>query len=203
MWMREEASKPVFPVPVADSTATGVDGARTAGLAGDRDVVYIGKSVVIKGELSGSEDVTVDGRFEGLIDLKQNVLTIGLNGRIKAQIYAKGAVVLGEVVGNIKASDLVSIADTGAVEGDIIAPRVVIAEGARFRGKIDTLGGARPKGEQQPASEAKPQDQPQSQATVAAKAPASATAGQGDGAVPNEPVKRREDRYRRHTGRHP
>ena len=174
MWKREEASKPVVPVPVADLTATGVGGARAVGRAGDRDVVNIGKSVVVKGALSGSEDLTVDGRVEGQIELKQNVLTIGQNGRIKAQICAKGVVVLGEVVGNIKASDMVSIRDTGAVEGDIIAPRVAIAEGARFRGKIDMQRGAKTKGEEKPGAEAKPQEQ----ATVAAKAPASAPAGQ-------------------------
>ena len=178
MWKREEASKPVLPAPPADITAPGVGGARTAGRAGDRDVVNIGKSVLIKGELSGSEDLTVEGRVEGQIELKQNVLTIGQHGRIKAQIFAKGVVVLGEVIGNIKASDKVSIRDTGAVEGDIIAPRVAIAEGARFRGKIDMQRGARPKGSEKPGSEAKPQDQPQQQSTLAAKAPASATAGQ-------------------------
>jgi cytoskeletal protein CcmA (bactofilin family) len=178
MWKREEASKPVVPVPVADITATGVGGARTVGRAGDRDVVKIGKAVVIKGELSGSEDLTVDGQVDGQIELKQSVLTIGQNGRIRAEILAKGVVVLGEVVGNIKASDMVSIRDTGAVEGDIISPRIAIAEGARFRGKIDMQRGAKPKGEQQPGSEAKSQEQPQQQATMAAKAPASATAGQ-------------------------
>jgi cytoskeletal protein CcmA (bactofilin family) len=178
MWKREEASKPVVPVPAADIAATGVGGAGAVGRTGDRGVVKVGKSVVIKGELSGSEDLTVDGQVEGQIELKQNVLTIGRNGRITAQIFAKGVVVLGEVVGNIKASDMVSIRETGAVDGDIIAPRIAIAEGARFRGKIDMQQGARPKGEQQPGSEAKPQEQPQQQATVVAKAPASAPAGQ-------------------------
>ena len=160
MWKREEASKPVVPEPLADMMATGEGGASTVGLTADRDVMNIGKSVVIKGELSGSEDLTVDGHVEGQIDLKQNVLTIGQNGRIKAQISAKSVVVLGEVVGNIKASDMVTIRDTGAVEGDIISPRIAIAEGARFRGKIDMQRGAKPKGELQPGPEAKRQEQP-------------------------------------------
>ena len=177
MWKREEASKPVVPVPAAESAATGVGGAGAVGRTGDRGVVNIGKSVVIKGELSGSEDLTVDGQVEGQIELKQNVLTIGRNGRITAQIFAKGVVVLGEVVGSIKASDIVSIRETGVVEGDIIAPRIAIAEGARFRGKIDMQGGVRPKGEEKPGSAAEQQEKTQSQATVAAKAPASATAG--------------------------
>ena len=177
MWKREEAVKPVNPAPAADITATGVGGVRAAGRAGDRDVVNIGKSVLIKGELSGSEDLTVEGQVEGRIELEQHVLTVGPHGRIRAQIFAKVVVVLGEVVGNIKASDKVWIRDTGAVEGDIVAPRVAIAEGARFRGKIDMQRGVRPKGEEKPGSAAKPQDQTQPQATAAAKAPASATAG--------------------------
>ena len=177
MWKREEASKPVNPAPAANIIATGVGGARAAGRAGERDVVNIGKSVLIKGELSGSEDLTIEGQVEGQIELKQHVLTVGPHGRIRAQIFAKAVVVLGEVVGNIKASDKVSIRDTGVVEGDIVAPRVAIAEGARFRGKIDMLRGVRPKGEEKPGSKAKPQEQTQPQATAAAKAPASTTAG--------------------------
>ena len=177
MWKREEASKPVNPAPAANITATGVGGARAAGRVGDRDVVNIGKSVLIKGELSGSEDLTIEGQVEGLIELKEHVLTVGPHGRIRAQIFAKAVVVLGEVVGNIKASDKVSLRNTGVVEGDIVAPRVAIAEGARFRGKIDMLRGVRPKGEEKPGSKAKPQEQTQPQATAAAKAPASTTAG--------------------------
>ena len=177
MWKREEASKPVNPAPAANITATGVAGERAAGRVDDRDAVNIGKSVLIKGELSGSEDLTIEGQVEGQIELKQHVLTIGPHGRIRAQIFAKVVVVLGEVVGNIKASDKVSIRDTGAVEGDIFAPRVAIAEGARFRGKIDMQRGVRPKGEEKPGSEAKRQEQTQRQATAVGKAPASATAG--------------------------
>ena len=177
MWKREEASKPVNPAPAANITATGVAGERAAGRVDDRDAVNIGKSVLIKGELSGSEDLTIEGQVEGQIELKQHVLTIGPHGRIRAQIFAKVVVVLGEVVGNIKAIDKVSIRDTGAVEGDIFAPRVAIAEGARFRGKIDMQRGVRPKGEGKPGSEATPQEQTQPKATAAAKAPASATAG--------------------------
>jgi cytoskeletal protein CcmA (bactofilin family) len=99
--------------------------------------VNIGKSVVIKGELSGSEDLAIEGQVEGKIELRQNVLTIGANGKIKAQIFAKQVVVLGEVVGNITASEKVDIRDNGSVDGDIASPRVAIAEGAHFRGSID------------------------------------------------------------------
>ncbi|MEO8078071.1 MAG: polymer-forming cytoskeletal protein [Acidobacteriota bacterium] len=97
----------------------------------------IGKSVVIKGELNGSEDLTIEGQVEGKIELRQNVLTIGANGRIKAQVFAKAVIILGEVTGNVTATEKVDIRDNGSVDGDIAAPRVAIAEGAHFRGSID------------------------------------------------------------------
>jgi cytoskeletal protein CcmA (bactofilin family) len=110
-----------------------------------RDVVNIGKSVVIKGELNGSEDLTIEGQVEGKIELRQNVLTIGPNGKIKAAVFAKSVIVLGEVVGNVTASEKVDIRDNGSVDGDLISPRVAIAEGAHFRGSIDMQrqGGAK------------------------------------------------------------
>jgi cytoskeletal protein CcmA (bactofilin family) len=103
----------------------------------ERDIVNIGKSVVIKGELNGSEDLTIEGHVEGTIQLKEHVLTIGPNGKIKAQVFAKAVIVLGEVIGNVTASDKVDIRDNGSVDGDIISPRVAIAEGAHFRGSVD------------------------------------------------------------------
>jgi cytoskeletal protein CcmA (bactofilin family) len=100
-------------------------------------MVNIGKSVVIKGELNGSEDLTIEGHIEGKIELKDNVLTIGPNGKIKAQVFAKSVIVLGTVNGNITASDKVDIRDGGSVDGDVVSPRVAIAEGARFHGSVD------------------------------------------------------------------
>jgi cytoskeletal protein CcmA (bactofilin family) len=109
--------------------------------------VNIGKSVVIKGELNGSEDLTIEGQVEGKIELRQNVLTIGANARIKAQVFAKSVIILGEVTGNVSASEKVDIRDNGSVDGDIAAPRVAIAEGAHFRGSIDMQKGGAPKSE--------------------------------------------------------
>jgi cytoskeletal protein CcmA (bactofilin family) len=98
---------------------------------------HIGRSVVIKGELDGSEDLIIEGQVEGKIELREHTLTIGANGRIKAQVFAKSVVVLGELVGNINAAEKVEIRENGAVDGDIVAPRIAIAEGAHFRGSID------------------------------------------------------------------
>ena len=140
-----------------------------------KDIVNIGKSVVIKGELNGSEDLTIEGQVEGTIQLRDHVLTIGPNGRIKAQVFAKAVIVLGEVTGNVTATDKVDIRDNGSVDGDIIAPRVAIAEGAHFRGSVDMQ---RKNGQ---AKAAKP-----AAAAVAAPtpapAPAPAAAGQRVGA---------------------
>jgi len=123
--------------------------------------VNIGKSVIIKGELSGSEDLTIEGHVEGRIDLKDNVLTIGANGKIKAEVFAKAVIVLGEVTGNVTASEKVDIRDNGSVDGDIASPRVAIAEGAHFRGSVDMQrAGAKPAQPQQ----AKPQQAQQGQA---------------------------------------
>jgi cytoskeletal protein CcmA (bactofilin family) len=148
MWKRDESVRPPAGRDTATAAATPPAAAPGATMAHGseaeskrhmdaRDVVNIGKSVVIKGELNGSEDLTVEGHVEGRIELKDHVLTIGPHGKIKAEIFAKSVVVLGEVSGNILASEKVDIRDNGSVDGDIVAPRVAIAEGAHFRGSVD------------------------------------------------------------------
>jgi cytoskeletal protein CcmA (bactofilin family) len=99
--------------------------------------VNIGKSVIIKGDLSGSEDLTIEGQVEGKIELRQNVLTIGANGKIKAAVFAKTVIIQGEVQGDITATERIDIRDAGSVDGDLSAPRIAIADGAHFRGSID------------------------------------------------------------------
>ena len=136
----------------------------------EKGPVNIGKSVVIKGELTGSEDLTIEGHVEGKIELRQNVLTIGPNGKIKAQVFAKSVIILGEVTGNVTATEKVDLRDNGSVDGDIISPRVAIAEGAHFRGSVDMQrkGGqpvaatapAKPAAATQPAASPQPQPQP-------------------------------------------
>jgi cytoskeletal protein CcmA (bactofilin family) len=100
-------------------------------------IVNIGQSVEIKGTLTGNEDLTIEGMVDGKILVKDHALTIGANGRITAEVHAKTVVVVGQVVGNITADDKVEIAPSGSVEGDIRAPRVAIADGAKFKGSID------------------------------------------------------------------
>jgi len=144
MWKRDEPAKPAAPAantppqtvtPSVEPAARPAVGDHSRGL--ERSTVNIGKSVIIKGELSGSEDLTIEGQVDGKIELRQNVLTIGANGKIKAQVFAKAVIILGEVTGNVTASEKVDIRDNGSVDGDITSPRVAIAEGAHFRGSID------------------------------------------------------------------
>jgi cytoskeletal protein CcmA (bactofilin family) len=140
--------------------------------------VNIGKSVVIKGELSGSEDLTIEGQVDGKIELRQNVLTIGPNGRIKASVFAKAVIVLGEVNGNIAASEKVDIRDGGSVDGDIVSPKVAIAEGAHFRGSVDMQRKAVPApAKTETKAETKPAAAPQPAAAAAAPPPMPVPAG--------------------------
>src|SRR5262245_38042659 len=132
MWKRDESVQPSSaPRPESPQHAASGDA------AGSRDAARIGKSVVIKGELTASEDLIIDGTVEGKIELKNNALTIGVEGRVKADILAKVAVVHGQVVGNVKATERVDIRDDGSLDGDLSAPRIAIADGAHFRGSID------------------------------------------------------------------
>jgi cytoskeletal protein CcmA (bactofilin family) len=97
----------------------------------------IGKSLVVKGELSGSESLYIDGKVEGAINLPGNRVTVGRNGQVAANISAREVVVLGKVRGNIQASDRVDIRSEGSLTGDVAAARISIEDGAYFKGGID------------------------------------------------------------------
>ena len=182
MWKRDEAVKrgghtqpaaapvgPAAPPPAAEAPRAQPMTAAEPHRGLER-TVNIGKSVIIKGELNGSEDLTIDGQVEGKIELRQNVLTIGPNGKIRAQVFAKAVVILGEVTGNVTATEKVDIRDNGSVDGDITAPRVAIAEGAHFRGSIDMQRtGAKPgegKAEQKVEPRAEPKAEPKAEQRV-------------------------------------
>ena len=191
MWKRDEAVRPGGSQPTTSSTAPTIVGVpmprQESSQQMEKDIVNIGKSVVIKGELMGSEDLTIEGHVEGTIQLRDHVLTIGPNGRIKAQIFAKSVIVLGEVHGNVSANDKVDIRENGSVDGDLIAPRVAIAEGAHFRGSVDMQrksGQPQPGQAQQanaaqavkPVQQNAPQGQPQQQSGVPTQQPQHARA---------------------------
>ena len=101
------------------------------------DQASIGKSLVIKGEVTGSESLYIDGRVEGSINLSGNRVTVGRNGVVAANINAREIVVLGKVRGNLTASDRVDIRSDGSLTGDVVAARISIEDGAFFKGGID------------------------------------------------------------------
>jgi cytoskeletal protein CcmA (bactofilin family) len=101
------------------------------------EIAHIGKSVVIKGELSGSEDLYLDGEVEGSIELTGHSITIGPNGRVKANIHAREVVILGKVDGNVNGDERVEVKRSGVLAGDISTQRILIEDGAYFKGSID------------------------------------------------------------------
>ncbi len=101
------------------------------------NVANIGKSLHVKGELSGDEDLTVEGAVEGKITLNGHRVTISQNGSVTGEIHAKSVLVGGQVTGNITADEKAEVAATGRVLGDVRAPRVAVADGAHFKGSID------------------------------------------------------------------
>jgi len=135
------------------------------------DVAHIGKSVLIKGELSGSEDLYLDGEVEGNILLKDHNLTIGPNGRVRANIQAKDVVVHGKVDGNVSGTDRVELKRSAVLTGDIATQRIVIEDGAFFKGAIDI----KKEGKAEPARER------------AVSASASYSSSSGTGPAPSVP----------------
>jgi len=99
-------------------------------------VANIGKSISIRGDLTGNEDMVIEGHVEGKVDLPNSQLTIGADGHVKAEIHAKGIVIIGHVIGNVVGLERVEIQATGRVEGDVAAPKLVVAEGAQINGAI-------------------------------------------------------------------
>ena len=107
-------------------------------------VAHIGKSVVVKGELSGSEDLYIDGQLEGTIELREHNLTIGPHGQVQANVTAKEVVLHGTLKGNVCAVDRVEIRKSGSLVGDVVAARVMIEDGASIKGSVDIQKPAEP-----------------------------------------------------------
>lgn len=97
----------------------------------------IGQSIVFKGELTGDEDLEIEGQVDGVVQLANHQLTIGANGRLKAEVNAKSIIVIGQVTGNLSATERIEIQATGVVTGDVKAPRLNVQEGAVLNGSID------------------------------------------------------------------
>jgi cytoskeletal protein CcmA (bactofilin family) len=146
MWKsRKEDEKPAYKPPApqtavtpAPHPVTPVRTVETPKMENYKsDVAHIGKSVVVKGELSGSEDLYLDGEVEGSIELRGNSLTVGPNGRVRANVHARDVVVHGKVDGNIRGTERVELKKSAVLNGDIATQRIVIEDGAYFKGAID------------------------------------------------------------------
>jgi cytoskeletal protein CcmA (bactofilin family) len=150
-----EPVRPATPVtPAYEATPAARPSAvpATATSQSPTDQATIGKSLVVKGEVTGSESLYIDGKVEGAINLPGNRVTVGRNGQVSANISAREVVVLGKVKGNINASDRVDIRSEGALTGDVIAQRISIEDGAFFKGGIDI----RKPGQDKPSLDPKP-----------------------------------------------
>ncbi len=110
---------------------------RTATPRGSGERATIGTSITIRGEVTGDEDLLIQGRVDGSVDLKQHSVTVGREGQVKANIIGRVITVEGTVEGNLTGAEQVMLRSSAVVQGDIAAPRVVLEDGARFRGGVD------------------------------------------------------------------
>jgi cytoskeletal protein CcmA (bactofilin family) len=136
--LHSAAASPVAATATSSNINTPRETPKAAASYTDRaDVGHIGKSVVIRGELTGNEDLYLDGEIEGNIDLRDHKLVIGPNGKIKATITARDIVLHGRVEGNISATERVELKKSCSLVGDVSTQRIVIEDGAYFKGAID------------------------------------------------------------------
>lgn len=145
IWKKSDAETSPNPTPLQPSPQPSVP--RSQPPPG-RDRAVIGSSIAIKGSLSGGEDLLIEGRVEGKIELTQHTVTIGTSGRIKADVRGRNVIVMGEVEGDLFASEQIVLRQSCTVQGNLAAPRVSLEDGANFKGSIDMTS--------KPATETKP-----------------------------------------------
>jgi len=159
------AATPVANNPVKETPAMSSAPAPAPHVPDSRGPAIIGKSVMIKGQIFSREDLTIDGEIDGSVELHEHRLTVGPNGKLQAGVKAREVVVLGTIHGNVEASDKIDIRKDAKLVGDIKTTRIVIEDGAYFKGSIDIV---RP--------EAKPAAQPARPPVAATTAPAASAA---------------------------
>ena len=148
MWKRDVSSRPANapadsppeprPTPAPGPAAGTIRPADAR--PGENVIMNLGKSIVIKGELSASEDLTLYGQMDGRVTLPEYTLTIGPEADIRAEVNAANVIIMGAVTGNVTASKKIDVRATGSVTGDIAAPRIVIADGGQLLGKVQITG---------------------------------------------------------------
>jgi len=139
MWKKDEESNSTANVTTVSGTVPPPKQPRKSSPPG-LDQATIGRSITIKGDVTGDEDLYIQGRIEGTIDLKQHNVTVGPEGRVKANMKGRMVTIEGEVDGNVTGQEQVALRSASKVNGDIVAPRVVLEDGASFLGSIDMSG---------------------------------------------------------------
>jgi cytoskeletal protein CcmA (bactofilin family) len=119
------------------NTAMSTDAMRPLGATADRSTARLGPSLHVKGEISGNEDLVIDGSVEGLVQLDERKLTVGATAKVTADVIAREVVVFGTVKGNLRAKDRIEIKKDGSVNGDLTTARIMIEDGAYFKGSIE------------------------------------------------------------------
>ena len=132
-------NQPPKPAPATweEKPAMSTDAMRPLSATSDRSSARLGSSLHVKGEISGSEDLLIDGSVEGLIQLDERKLTVGATAKVTADIIAREVVVYGTVKGNLRAKDRIEIKKDGSVNGDLTTSRIMIEDGAYFKGSIE------------------------------------------------------------------
>jgi cytoskeletal protein CcmA (bactofilin family) len=141
----EPKNIPVNPPPAAKpaaatwegTTAMSTDAMRPLGATADRSTARLGPSLHVKGEISGNEDLVIEGSVEGLVQLDERKLTVGATAKVTADVIAREVVVYGNVKGNLRAKDRIEIKKDGSVNGDLTTARIMIEDGAYFKGSIE------------------------------------------------------------------
>ena len=134
MWNQDDARQGKTPTtPPLDASATG-------SRKEENRPAHFGRSVQVKGQVTGSEDLTIDGEVEGKIDLPDHVLTVGPNATIHADVKARVVMVFGTVLGSITAKEKIDLRRGGSVEGEVVCGRLTVQEGANLSGKVETKG---------------------------------------------------------------
>jgi cytoskeletal protein CcmA (bactofilin family) len=135
-WQPNEPPKPA-PVRWQGTTEMNKDAMRPRGATADRATARLGSGMHVKGEISGNEDLYIDGTVEGPIQIGEGKLTVGATAKLMGDIIARDVVVYGNVQGNVRAKDRIEIKKEGSVNGDLITPQIMIEDGAYFKGTIE------------------------------------------------------------------
>jgi cytoskeletal protein CcmA (bactofilin family) len=138
MWNQEDARQDrIKPAQPAEAAGPGKgklgDGIETR-------AAHLGRSVCVKGEITASEDLTIEGQVDGRIDLPDHMLTVGPNATICSDVTAKVVMIFGTVLGSVTAHDRVEVRRSGSVEGDLVCTRLIVQDGAILSGKVETRG---------------------------------------------------------------